>query len=70
MNPEKLNRNFYMRDAVTVARDLLGKTLVHNSKDGTTKGKIVECEAYMGSSDPESHSHDNLRTSRGRVKRD
>ena len=67
MNPEKLNRDFYMRDAVTVAKELLGKTLVHCSHDGTTKGRIVECEAYMGSSDPVSHSHDNLRTSRTEV---
>lgn len=67
MNPEKLNRDFYMRDAGTVARELLGKTLVHCSHDGTTKGRIVECEAYMGPSDPVSHSHDNLRTSRTEV---
>ena len=67
MNTEKFNRDFYMRDAVTVARELLGKTLVHCSHDGTTKGRIVECEAYMGSSDPASHSHDNLQTSRTEV---
>src|SRR5580698_6787062 len=47
-----LPRSFYQRDAVTVARDLLGKVLVH----GETAGIITETEAYPGGDDLASHS--------------
>jgi len=48
----KLNRSFYDRDTVTVARELLGKCLVH----GDRVGRIVEVEAYVGAHDKASHS--------------
>lgn len=47
-----LPRTFYQRDAVTVARDLLGKVLAH----GDTAGIIIETEAYPGGDDLASHS--------------
>jgi DNA-3-methyladenine glycosylase len=47
-----LARDFYARGAVTVARDLLGKVLVH----GPTAGIIVETEAYLGGDDLASHT--------------
>src|SRR5579872_2627657 len=47
-----LKRDFYARDAVTVARELLGKVVVH----GPTAGIIVETEAYLGGDDLASHS--------------
>lgn len=53
----KLNRDFYLRSGLEVARDLIGKQLVHNSADGTTKGIIVEVEAYMGAGDAAAHSY-------------
>lgn len=53
----KLSKNFYTRGAVTVAKDLIGKILIHNSKDGILSGKIVETEAYTGKNDPASHSY-------------
>ncbi|MFW5737345.1 MAG: DNA-3-methyladenine glycosylase [Spirochaetota bacterium] len=52
-----LPASFYERDAVTVARELLGATLVHELPDGTVlAGAIVETEAYR-EDDPASHSH-------------
>jgi DNA-3-methyladenine glycosylase len=47
-----LPRSFYSRDAVVVARELLGKILVN----GDTAGIIVETEAYPGGDDLASHS--------------
>jgi len=48
----KLDRNFYSRRPERVAKELLGKILVHKTKEGACKGKIVETEAYLGKNDP------------------
>lgn len=46
-----------MRSGVEVAKDLIGKKLVHNSPEGLTAGIIVEVEAYMGKIDAAAHSY-------------
>ncbi|MGB7969393.1 MAG: DNA-3-methyladenine glycosylase [Methanobacterium sp.] len=53
----KLERSFYSRDTILVAKELLGCYLVHETPDGITKGKIVEVEAYKGPKDKGAHSY-------------
>ena len=53
----KLPREFYQRDGLTVARELIGKKLVTNLPEGLTSGIIVETEAYMGAIDAAAHSY-------------
>lgn len=54
----KLGRSFYLRDTTTVAKELLGKRLIHRLNTTTTlEGIIVETEAYLGVSDPACHSY-------------
>jgi DNA-3-methyladenine glycosylase len=52
----KLKRSFYDRDTATVARELLGKFLVHRSGGIERIGRIVEVEAYVGAHDRAAHS--------------
>lgn len=47
-----LDLDFYSRDTVQVAQDLLGKILVF----GPHKGIITETEAYVGQGDPACHA--------------
>jgi len=62
----KLPRAFYDRDTITVARDLLGKYLVHVSRGVERVGRIVEVEAYLGPHDLAAHSARGL-TERTRI---
>ncbi len=48
-----LARSFYLRGSIVVAPELLNKLLVV----GGRSGRIVEVEAYCGSSDPGSHAY-------------
>lgn len=58
-----LNRSFYQRDTVIVARELLGKIVMRKINGMTLAGIIVETEAYCFDDDPASHAY------RGKTKR-
>jgi len=64
---KKLDREFYNRDTILVARELLGKILVHEINGQKLSAKIVEAEAYMGITDKAAHSYGGRRTSRVEV---
>jgi DNA-3-methyladenine glycosylase len=51
----RIEKRFYNRNTLQVARDLLGKILVVRSGGEVTAGRIVETEAYR-SNDPASHA--------------
>src|SRR5690348_10844016 len=59
----KITRDFYARDTLTVARELIGMHLVHANGVTRRVGRIVETEAYQGPEDLAAHS------SRGRTPR-
>ena len=60
---KKLGRSFYHRDAIQLARELIGTILVHRVRGKEYRARIVETEAYLGPDDLASHS------SKGRTKR-
>lgn len=59
-----LPRTFYSRPVLTVARECIGKSLVHSIEGRTTVGAIVEAEAYRGPEDRAAHSFGGRRTKR------
>lgn len=61
---KRLGREFFMTDAVSLARALLGKILVHETPYGRVRGIITETEAYMGAEDKASHAYGGRRTKR------
>lgn len=53
----RLPRSFFAGYTPSVARRLVGKTLVRVHGKEVMSGKIVELEAYRGSRDPASHAY-------------
>jgi DNA-3-methyladenine glycosylase len=56
IRPNPLVREFYLRDPVTVARELIGKRLIRETSAGICGGRIVEVEAYLSQRDPACHA--------------
>lgn len=59
----KLPYEFYHRPCLDVARDLVGKVLVHRVDGQELRLRITETEAYCGEDDTACHAH------KGRTKR-
>ncbi len=55
----KLNKNFFLREAEVVARELLGKILIRKLDGKEMKARIVETEAYYDENDPASRAVQN-----------
>lgn len=60
----RLGREFFTVDGLTLAKNLLGKILVHDTPYGKVRVMITETEAYMGVEDKGSHSYGGRRTER------
>ena len=60
----KLGRDFFDRDTLTVARELLGKYLVRMWQGQVLAGRIIETEAYIGRMDKACHAYGYRRTPR------
>jgi DNA-3-methyladenine glycosylase len=54
--PKILPRSFYLDSPDVVARNLLGKLITRDLNGERLTGRIIEIEAYLGLSDPASHS--------------
>ena len=63
-NKSRLSRAFFLTDGLTLAKELLGKIMVHETEDGPIRAVITETEAYMGAMDKGSHAYGNRRTDR------
>ena len=58
----RLKREFFARKTEIVAKDILGKYLVRDTNRGKMVGKIIEVEAYLGTSDKASHTYEYKKT--------
>jgi DNA-3-methyladenine glycosylase len=64
---QPLPRKFYARSVLKVAKECLGKLLVHDLSGETLVARIVEVEAYRGPEDRAAHSYNGRRTQRTEV---
>lgn len=62
-NSKRLDFDFYNRECLEVARELVGKVLVRRTVNGLLRMRISETEAYCGAEDTACHAH------KGRTKR-
>ena len=62
-----LEKDFFNRDTLTVAKDLLGKVIIRNDNGIVYRAKIVETEAYLGIEDRAAHSFGDRKTERTKI---
>ena len=63
----KFGKNFYLRDTLTVAKNLVGQYLVREIDDKSLIMQITEVEAYIGDIDKACHAYNNKKTKRTQV---
>jgi len=61
-----LTREFYLRDTVSVAKNILGKRIIRKVGNQKASGIITETEAYRHTDDPASHAFGKI-TDRNKV---
>ena len=66
-NGKTLGNNFFKRDTVEVAKNLLGKKIIRNISGNFFCAKIVETEAYLGLEDRACHSYGGNITKRNEI---
>ena len=64
---KRLNRDFFNRHTVEVAKELIGKYLVRNTKRGNIVGRIIEVEAYLGPIDKACHTYNYKKTEKTKI---
>lgn len=52
-----MERDFFTRDPVTIAEELIGCILIRRTGRGIVRVRITETEAYRGADDPASHAY-------------
>ncbi|WP_296141242.1 DNA-3-methyladenine glycosylase [uncultured Anaerococcus sp.] len=62
-----LSKEFFSRDTLTVAKDLLGKVIVKKDSGIIYRAKIVETEAYLGIEDRAAHTFGDRKTDRNKI---
>lgn len=60
----RLSKEFYKQDGITLSKDLLGKILVREIDGEKVLCRIVETEAYVGPEDKGCHAYGNRKTER------
>ncbi|EGQ25144.1 DNA-3-methyladenine glycosylase [Sporosarcina newyorkensis 2681] len=64
---EPIDPSFFEAPVLELARNLVGKHIVHERSDGLLVVRIVETEAYHGPEDRAAHSFGNRRTKRTEI---
>jgi DNA-3-methyladenine glycosylase len=54
---EFLPPEFFRKDTIRVAKELLGKLIIKKERNNYISGRIVETEAYLGDNDPACHAY-------------
>lgn len=62
-----IKREFFDRDTLEVAKDLLGKIIIRKDNNIIYKARIVETEAYMGIEDRACQTFGNKKTNRNKI---